>query len=96
MPPPGRAEQTESDTPPRLIGFRRLTLRSAPGTPQRGDPYHPGVNSSFGVRVESSFSRRPIGTSYPRQIRCGTRVHRRAADVLRTVLASSQGVPVPG
>ena len=38
MPPPGRAERTESDTPPRLIAFRRLTLRSATGTPQRGGP----------------------------------------------------------
>ena len=33
----------------RLI-FRRLTLRSATGTPQRGDSYLWGANSSFGIR----------------------------------------------
>ena len=52
MSPPGRAERTEQDAPPSLITFRRLTLRSATGTPQRGGPYHPGVNSYFRVRVQ--------------------------------------------
>ena len=33
----------------RLV-FRRLTLRSATGTPQRGDSYLWGANSSFGIR----------------------------------------------
>jgi hypothetical protein len=30
----------EQDASPRLIDFRRLTLRSATGTPQRGGPCH--------------------------------------------------------
>ena len=38
MPPHGRAERTRQDAPPRLIAFRRLTVRSATGTPQRGGP----------------------------------------------------------
>ena len=56
MPPAREVERTESDTPPCLIDFRRLTLRSATGTPQRGGPYrlktiaeeiYPGVHSAL-------------------------------------------------
>ena len=37
--PSGRWERIEISYPHWLIAFRRLTLRSAPGTPQRGGPY---------------------------------------------------------
>ena len=53
MSPPGRAERTEQDAPPCRITFRRLTLRSATGTLQRGGPYHPGQTliSEFGFNL---------------------------------------------